>query len=75
MKLEADKKELEIIKDYLDPLKSHEQIRVLAPRLMKSSGEFKGEEARDLLKGKIKHNPMKIVRYSIKPLDVQSSLS
>ena len=71
IKLEADKKELEIIKDYLDPLKSHEQIRVLAPRLMKSSGEFKGEEARDLLKGKIKYDPMKIVRYSIKPLDVR----
>jgi hypothetical protein len=72
IKLEVDKKELEIIKDYLDPLKSDEQIHLLAPRLMKSSGEFKAKEARALLlKEKIKYNPMKIVRYPVKPLDVR----
>ncbi|MFY3741242.1 MAG: hypothetical protein HMLIMOIP_001696 [Candidatus Nitrosomirales archaeon] len=72
IKLKADKKKLEVVRDYLDAQKSDDQIRVLAPRFMVSSGEFKAEEARTLiLKRGVRYDPKKIVKYQVKSLDVR----
>ncbi|MGB8647588.1 MAG: type ISP restriction/modification enzyme [Anaerolineae bacterium] len=38
---------------------------------MKSSGEFKAEDARKRLKGSVKYSPNKITRYPFKPFDVR----
>lgn len=50
---ESDRASLELLEAYLDPRKSDDEIRSLAPRFMKSSGEFKAEKARANLKGQV----------------------
>jgi hypothetical protein len=62
---------LGVLRDYLDPKRSDDEIRSIEPRLMNSSGEFKAEKARSLLKGKIVFNESKITRYPFKPFDVR----
>lgn len=69
---ESDKAKLEIIEDYLNPRVSHDMVRALAPRLMKSSGEFEAEKARNsILRKGIRYNTEKIVRYPFKPMDLR----
>lgn len=69
---ESDRNKLEILKDYLDPKIPNDLIQISAPRLMKSSGEFKAEKARNLiLRRRVRLNPEKIVRYPFKPMDVR----
>jgi len=62
---------LGILRDYLDPKQSDDEIRSIEPRLMNSSGEFKSEKARSLLKGRIVFNESKITRYPYKPFDIR----
>ncbi len=72
IKFAADKCKLGVINDYLDPVKTNDLIRVLEPRFMESSGEFKAEKTRNLLLGrKMKYSETKIVAYPFKPLDVR----
>jgi hypothetical protein len=66
-----EEKLLYSLKAYLDPANTDEEIRSLAPRLMKSSGEFKAEKVRTLLKGNVKFYIEKIVRYPFKPFDIR----
>jgi hypothetical protein len=68
---ESDGDNLKLVEDYLDAAKSDEEISTLAPRFMKSSGEFHAHEARTLLKGKVKFSASKISRYPFKPFDVR----
>jgi hypothetical protein len=65
------RKQLELVADYLDPEKSDEQIRILAPAFMESSGEFDAERARKALREKVKYDESKIVPYPFKPFDVR----
>ncbi|MFQ5792084.1 MAG: N-6 DNA methylase, partial [Acidobacteriota bacterium] len=63
--------DLGLLEAYLDPKKKDEQIRTLAPRFMKSSGEFKAEKTRSLLKGHVKYDPANITLYPFKPFDIR----
>ncbi|MEI6046602.1 MAG: type ISP restriction/modification enzyme, partial [Chloroflexota bacterium] len=68
---EPDKARLELLKAYLDSSIPDDKIRTQAPRFMKSSGEFKAERTRAMLKGKVQYNTAKIVRYPFKPFDIR----
>lgn len=68
---QGDLKSIELLEKYLDEKMADDEIRSVAPRFMKSSGEFKAESARKLLKGKVKYDPSKIVRYPFKPFDIR----
>ena len=48
-----------------------DEIRLMEPRFMKASGEFKAEIARRLLRGKARYDPTHISRYPFKPFDVR----
>ncbi|MBD2182621.1 type ISP restriction/modification enzyme [Aerosakkonema funiforme] len=67
----SEKADLEILSVYLDVDKSDNEIREIAPRWMKSSGEFKAEATRAKLKGKISYDSSKIVPYPFKPFDLR----
>jgi hypothetical protein len=70
--ISLDKAKLEIVRDYLNPSNSDDQVRALAPRLMRSSGEFKAEAARkQLLKRAVQYDSKKVARYPFKPFDVR----
>ena len=67
-----DSKELNILQDYLNPSVTDDQMRAIAPRLMKSSGDFKAIETRSfLLKKKVQFKPEKIRRYPFKVMDIR----
>jgi hypothetical protein len=68
---EEDRDRLKSLEAYLDPNRSDDEIRTLAPLFMRSSGEFKAEKARALLRGRVKYDSTKIVRYPFKPFDVR----
>lgn len=68
---ETDKGKLHLLKKYFDPNISDSEIRAIAPSWMKSSGEFNAKTTRAKLKGGIKYNSAKIVRYPFKPFDVR----
>jgi hypothetical protein len=68
---EDEQKKLALLEDYLNPQKSDDEIGAIAPRFMKSSGEFKAERTRNLLKGKVKYDPSKVVKYPFKPFDIR----
>jgi hypothetical protein len=68
---EDEIEKLSPINAYLDPSKTDDEIRLLAPHFMKSSGEFKADKTREFLKGKAKFNKDKIVRYPFKPFDIR----
>lgn len=68
---EGEEDKLALLKDYLDKTKSDEEIRSIAPSFMKSSGEFKAEQARKALKNKARYDERKIVRYPFKPFDMR----
>ena len=63
--------EFKNLRAYLDGSVSDAEIGSIEPRFMKSSGEFKAEKARALLKTKATFNNTNIVRYPFKPLDVR----
>ncbi|MCK9374773.1 MAG: N-6 DNA methylase [Syntrophobacterales bacterium] len=67
----GEKEKLSLLEAYLDPAKTDEEILSLAPRLMKSSGEFKAKKTRNLLKGRVDYAEDKIVRYPFKPFDIR----
>ncbi|MBI4639877.1 MAG: N-6 DNA methylase [Candidatus Tectomicrobia bacterium] len=67
----SELEKLVLLKAYLDANKSDDEIRFIAPSFMKSSGEFKAEKARALLRSNVRYNPSKIVRYPFKPFDVR----
>lgn len=70
---EHEQKELlEKLKAYLDSGQVDENIGVIEPRFMRSSGEFVAEKARKLLLQRgVQTSPDKIVRYPFKPFDVR----
>jgi hypothetical protein len=62
---------LQQVRSYLDPALSDDEVNAIAPRLMKSSGEYNAHKARSLLKGKVQFDETSIVRYPFKPFDVR----
>jgi hypothetical protein len=68
---EDEAERLAAVEVYLDENRTDEEIRSLEPRFMTSSGEFKAESARKVLKGKAKYSAENIVRYPFKPFDVR----
>lgn len=67
-----DCEKLQVLKDYLNPDLSDDEVRAIAPRLMRTSGDFKAIEARRrLLKKGIMFKPEKIRRYPFKVMDVR----
>lgn len=62
---------LDVLQDYLDQNKDDTEIQALAPLLMRSSGEFKAEKTRGVLKGTVKYDKNKIVNYPFKPFDIR----
>jgi len=67
----AARQELGKLAAYLDPEVADEEIKAVAPTLMKSSGEFDAKKARAALKGNASFRPEKIVRYPFKPFDLR----
>jgi hypothetical protein len=68
----SDVGRLGVLRDYLDPGKSNDELRALAPRLMKSSGDFKAQETRNfLLKKRVQFCLGKITRYPFKVMDLR----
>jgi hypothetical protein len=67
----ADVSDLECVRDYLDPKIDDQEIRQIEPRFMLSSGEFRANEARNALKGNVRYQPQRLVRYPFKPFDVR----
>ncbi len=63
--------EFECLRTYLDRKVDDEAIRILEPRFMASSGEFRAEESRAALKGRVTYQPQRIARYPFKPFDVR----
>ncbi len=68
---DGEMEKLSSLKAYLDQATTDEEIRSLAPRLMKSSGEFQAEKVRALLRGHVKFNAKNIARYHFKPFDTR----
>ncbi len=62
---------LTLLNDYLDASKTNEQIKVIAPGFMKSSGEFNAERTRNKLKGIVQYDASKISFYPFKPFDIR----
>jgi len=67
----AEKDRLCLLAKYLDPEVTDEQIRLIQPAFMRTSGEFRAAEARRHLKGSTAFKPECIVSYPFKPLDVR----
>jgi len=68
----SDRGKLEVLRDYLNPSKSNDEIRAIAPHLMKSSGDFKADESRSLLlRKRVQFDPRKIIRYPFKVMDLR----
>ncbi len=68
---EGEQASLELLNDYLDASITNDQIKAMAPRFMKSSGEFDAEKTRNRLKGNIQYDSSNISRYLFKPLDTR----
>jgi hypothetical protein len=62
---------LSVLQQYLDPSKSDDEIRAIAPAFMKSAGEFVAETARAKLKGNVIFDAKRIRKYPFKPCDVR----
>ena len=68
----TDRNQLELIELYLDPNKTDQEIEAIAPRWMKSSGEFKAEKSRKAkLRDNVSYKPDKIIPYPFKPFDIR----
>ncbi|MBD2385142.1 type ISP restriction/modification enzyme [Cylindrospermum sp. FACHB-282] len=68
---QSDQEKLALLESYLDDSKPNDEIKSIAPLFMKSSGEFKAEKTRAFLKGSVKYDATKIVRYPFKPFDLR----
>ena len=68
---ESERVSLELLNDYLDDSITNARIKAIAPKFMKSSGEFDAEKTRNKLKGNIKYDSSKISRYPFKPFDIR----
>ena len=68
---EGEEEQLALLEAYLDPKTSDDQIRLQAPKFMKSSGELNAETTRETLKGTVRYDESKIVRYLFKPFDTR----
>ena len=68
---ESDRDSLTLLQSYLDPAVSDAHVREISPRFMQSSGEFKAEETRSRLKGKVTYDPARVTRYPFKPFDLR----
>ena len=64
-----DEMELSVLQDYLDPTTTDDEIRLVAPAFMKSSGEFRADPTRARLKGNVAFDTKKIRKYPFKPFD------
>ena len=62
---------LEQLRAYLDPGQSDDEIKLMNPAFMKSSGEFDASKARALLKGAVTFKPDNMVQYPFKPFDTR----
>lgn len=71
IRFQADLAEFQALAVYLDAEVDDRAAQAAEPRFMLSSGEFRGEEARAALKGKVRYDPQAIVRYPFKPFDVR----
>lgn len=72
IKFEYDKEKLNLLSIYLDPKKNDDELRVVAPRFMISSGEFDATAARKtILKRGVKFDSKRIEPYHFKPMDVR----
>ena len=67
----SERQRLFAVRDFLDPTKSDAEIESIAPRFMKSSGEYSATKTRRLLKGKISFAESNIRSYPFKPFDVR----
>jgi hypothetical protein len=56
---------------YLDPQITDEEMALVEPRFMATSGEFDARSARCNLKGRLTFDPSRLVRYPFKPLDIR----
>ncbi len=68
---ESDRESLEVLSKYLDSTNTDEEIEAIAPKLMKSSGEFKAKKTRNKLKGNVQFKASHICRYPFKPFDIR----
>lgn len=68
-----DRRELGVLQDYLSPARSDADIRTMAPKLMRSSGEFDAIKTRAALKGNVIYDEAKVVRYPFKPFDIRNA--
>ncbi|NQT02629.1 MAG: DNA methyltransferase, partial [Planctomycetes bacterium] len=66
-----EKEKLELLRVYLDPKISDQEIEAIAPRFMKTSGEFSADMARLALKGKVQFDESRITKYPFKPFDIR----
>ncbi len=71
IRIATDVQEFECLEAYLNPEIEDSEIQFLEPRFMQSSGEFRANEARAGLKGKVAYQPQNLVRYPFKPFDVR----
>ncbi|MGO9571201.1 MAG: type ISP restriction/modification enzyme [Desulfomonilaceae bacterium] len=60
-----------VLKAYLDPKRTDQELASLEPRFMKSSGEFDAEKTRSKLKGVVSYDEKNIYQYPFKPLDAR----
>jgi len=68
---ESERKLFDNLKIYLDDSKTDDEVEALSAEWMHSSGEFDSIKARKRLKGIVKYDPTKIVRYPFKPFDLR----
>jgi type I restriction-modification system DNA methylase subunit len=68
---EGERASLELLNDYLDSSKTDDQIKTIAPKFMRSSGEFDAEKNRSKLKKNVRYDSSKISRYPFKPFDIR----
>jgi hypothetical protein len=69
---DVDRAKLGVIRAYLDPNKTDEEIQTLDPRLMKPASRFHPNEARRrILTAGIRFDERRVVPYTARPMDLQ----
>jgi len=69
--MKEDKGRLRVLEAYLDSSNTDNEILLLEPRFMASSGEFDAQKTRASLAGKVEYDETKISFYPFKPFDVR----
>ncbi len=68
----GERDQLALLRDYLSPKNSDEFVSELAPRFMKSSGEFEATKSRRaLIEKAVEYGESKIASYPFKPFDIR----